>query len=75
MSERLDAPTAHAESRPEVERKSRGVDLPQLKALLRAYLKMSMRESILMRSRGGPSSFTFVIGMYLVVGALISAML
>ena len=75
MSERLDAPAAPAASRPAVQTKSRGVDLPQLKALLRAYLKMSMRESILMRSRGGPSSFTFVIGMYLVVGALISAML
>jgi len=49
----------------------RAVDPGQLRALLRAYFRLSVRETVLMRKRSGPTSFTYVLIMYGVFGLLV----
>ena len=47
------------------------VDRGQLRALLRFYFKLSARETVLMKRRSGPSSFTYVLVMYGIIGVFI----
>jgi hypothetical protein len=49
---------------------SPAVDRAQLRALVGAYLKLSLRTAVLFRTRGKPSSFAAVVGMYGLGGIL-----
>jgi hypothetical protein len=53
----------------------RSIDRAQLRALLRAYLRMSAQGVALLRNREGmPSSLAYVLVMYAIIGALMSVM-
>ena len=49
----------------------RAVDRRQLRALLRAYFLLSVRETVLMKRRRGPTSFLVVLVIYAFVGTCV----
>jgi len=53
---------------------TRAIDPGQLRALLRAYFRLSVRETVLMKRRGGPTSFFYVLVVYGIVGVLIGCL-